>query len=229
MKKIGDAIGDLDRWIWPVSKFSLRNWSSSFCSIRANGQTLQLEAFSPAIRSTVWSHFLDSGRASKDSLEKTLSNSYLGGAEASELRLNASAKHWETLEVAAGTRPITKMRSPGSIGSSASLGSSSSDSVWSSGTGLSETALAFWAILSSWALSLHPEQQQGGHLDILTSPVTQSISGLCFHSQECPRMSFCFPKLVTANNVCSEWFQYLKMKSTTSVIEPASFRVPSKL
>ena len=88
---------------------------------------------------------------------------------------------------------------------------------------------AFQAILSSQASSLHPEQQQGGHLDILTSPVTQWISGLCFCSQECPRMSFCLPKPMTANTVCSKWFQYLKMRSTTSVMEPASFGVPSTL
>jgi len=107
MKKTRDAIGDLDRWIQPVSKLSLRNWSSSFCSIRANGWTLQLEAFSPGISSTAWSHFLDPGRASKDSLEKTLSNSFrysgmdhLEGAEAWsyvwKLQLSAE-KHWKWL------------------------------------------------------------------------------------------------------------------------------------
>ena len=84
---------------------------------------------------------------------------------------------------------------------------------------------AFRAILSTRALSLHLEQHWGGHLDILTSPVTQSISRLCFHSQECPRMSFCLPRPVTANSVHSKWFRYLKMRSTTSVMEPASFRV----
>jgi len=51
------------------------------------------------------------------------------GMEALELRLNAMAKCWETLEVAwisagAGTRPIVKIQSPDSISSSASLGSS---------------------------------------------------------------------------------------------------------
>ena len=35
--------------------------------------------------------------------------------------------------------------------------------------------------------------------------------------------------LVMANRVLSEWFQYWRMRSTTSVMEPASFGVPSTL
>src|SRR6201996_3096665 len=109
-----------------------------------------------------------------------------------------------------GRRPVAKTRSPKSIESSSST-SSSSQSSTSRGTGPVETASirrtsAFLCNLSCRASSRHSEQQQGGHRDILTSPVLQSISGLCFHSQECPKMSFCLPSVVTANNVLSECF-----------------------
>ena len=65
---------------------------------------------------------------------------------------------------------------------------------------------AFWVIHCWWTSSLHSGQHSGGHLDILTSPVIQSISGLCFQSQECPKINFCLPKLETAKVVLSEWF-----------------------
>src|SRR5277367_1525506 len=89
--------------------------------------------------------------------------------------------------------------------------SGSSESWWNSGAGPLEQvsflrSLALRVIRSCLTSSLHPEQQRGGHRDILTSPVAQSISGLCLRSQECPKISFCLPRLVTAKVVRSEWF-----------------------
>jgi hypothetical protein len=40
--------------------------------------------------------------------------------------------------------------------------------------------------------------------EVLTSWVTQLISGLCFQSQACPKISFCFPKPQTAKVVLSK-------------------------
>ena len=88
---------------------------------------------------------------------------------------------------------------------------------------------ALWIILSCLASSQQPVQQQGRHLDILASPVTQFTLGLCLHSQECPIMSLSFPRLVTANSVLSKWPLYHRIKSTTSVMEPASLRILSML
>src|SRR6266567_4578643 len=97
MKKTGEAIGDLDRWIQPDSRFSLRKASSSFCSEVASGYTLQLFGDASAMSLIAWSQGLDSGRSSKDSLEKTewklrrcggMCFSWSGG---SEFRLKASA------------------------------------------------------------------------------------------------------------------------------------------
>jgi hypothetical protein len=42
-------------------------------------------------------------------------------------------------------------------------------------------------------------------------------------------MRVCAPREVTAKRARSEWFLYLKIRSTTSVMEPASFKVPSTL
>jgi hypothetical protein len=51
MKKTGEAIGDLDGRICPVSKFSLRKASNSFCSEGESGYTLQPDGFSPGTSS----------------------------------------------------------------------------------------------------------------------------------------------------------------------------------
>src|SRR6266699_6470364 len=97
MKKTGEAIGDLDGRIRPDSRFSLRKVSSSFCSEAASRYTLQLLGDASAISLMVWSQGLDSGRSSKDSLEKTewklrrcggMCFSWSGG---SEFHLKASA------------------------------------------------------------------------------------------------------------------------------------------
>ena len=42
-------------------------------------------------------------------------------------------------------------------------------------------------------------------------------------------ITFWLPKPVTVKKARSEWFQYFKASSTTSVMEPASFRVLSML
>ena len=132
-----------------------------------------------------------------------------------------------------GNRPVARMRSPSSTERGphsewGSLISMSSAVSWSiSGREPTEQisiflASVFRAILSLQSSSLHPEQQCRGHLDILTSPMAQSISGLCLQSQECPSIIFCLPRLVTAKVVRSECFLWRSMRLTTSVIEPAS-------
>ena len=138
-----------------------------------------------------------------------------------------------------GSSPVEKIRSPSSYSGpsmSVPMGSRLSLSISSTifGTGPSEQLLTvfsavFQTFRSFLPSSQHPVQQRGGQWDILTSPVTQSISGLCFHNQECPRMSFCVPRPVTANRVFSEWVLKWRISSTTSVMEPASFGVPTML
>ena len=162
------------------------------------------------------------------------------------LTWNASANLCEIVNEARisidghGNRPVARMRSPSSMerglhsewGSSISMLSAV---LWSiSGREPTEQisiflASVFRAILSSQSSSLHPEQQRGGHLDILTSPMAQSISGLCLWSQECPSIIFCLPRLVTAKVVRSKCFLWRSMRLTTSVIEPASLGDPSTL
>src|SRR5271156_5201221 len=118
MKKIREAIGDFEGWIRPVSKFSFRNTSNSFCSAGD-----KLVGFDPGINSMAWSHSLGCGRTSKDSLENTEVNSwrYSGiRAEASELVQKASASRCEMEEVALmsiegeGNRPVARIQSPSS-------------------------------------------------------------------------------------------------------------------
>src|SRR6266699_5733076 len=104
MKKTGEAIGDLDGRIRPDSRFSLRKASSSFCSEAASRYTLQLFGDALATSSIVWSQGLDSGRLSKDSLEKTEWKSCRCGrmcfscSIGSEFHLKASASCWEIVE-----------------------------------------------------------------------------------------------------------------------------------
>src|SRR6266699_165310 len=129
MKKTGEAIGDLDGRIWPDSRFSLRKASSSFCSEAASGYTLQLLGDTSAISSMAWSQGLDSGRSSKDSLEKAEWKSRRCGgmcfpwSGGSEFRLKASANRWEIVEdtriySGSGKRLVTQIRSPSSSSSS---------------------------------------------------------------------------------------------------------------
>ena len=199
----------------------------------------------------MWSHSLGSGRMSKVFLENTDVNSskYSGikGDSALELALKASASRWEMVEDALisaeegrGNRPVAKMWSLSSRDSGGTFELSWSEELeelklWSiSGMGPAVQMFfcwlsAFWATRCWQTLSLHPGQHQGGHLDILTSPVIQLISGLCFRSQEYPKINFCLPKPETAKVVLSEWFLQQRIKLTTSVIEPALLRVPSTL
>ena len=76
-----------------------------------------------------------------------------------------------------------------------------------------ERAWIFRSLLSSRISSLQPEQR-----DILTSLVTQLMSGLCFRNQVWPIITFCLPKLVTAKNTRSAWFWYRRFSSTTVVV-----------
>ena len=121
-----------------------------------------------------------------------------------ELVWKASASLCEMVEEALismegwGSSPVASIRSPSStemVSSSGSVSSESSESWLITGMGPVEQtsillASAFLIILSWQSLSQHPEQQRGGHLDILTSPLTQSISGLWFRSHECPSKIF---------------------------------------
>ena len=142
------------------------------------------------------------------------------------------------ISTAGGSRPIAKIQSLSlsctNSGQSAYSKFSSSESARSSSVGPVEQ-VSFHQILVSQTIcscltsSWNPVQQHGGHLDILTSLVTQLTSGLCLCSEECPRISFSFPRLVIANNVLSECPSYHRMRLTTLVMEPDLFRVPSML
>ena len=127
---------------------------------------------------------------------------------------------------------MVNIRSPSSI--SASVSSSSSSSRSRSGISPSEQsairqAWIFHSFLSSRISSLQPEQHLLKQQDILTSPVTRLMSGLCFCNQVWPIIMFCLPRLVTAKNTRSAWFQYCRFSSTTSVTDPASLGVLSTL
>ena len=127
-----------------------------------------------------WSHGLGSGRTLKDSLEKTLLNSWrwsgipsagvrdaVVGWAASLFHLNASASLWEMVKVAwASSRilcsVVMKMRSPSSNSEVASS-SSSSSGTRAGGPPLEqqETRLAsvFCVFCSARISSQQPEQQ----------------------------------------------------------------------
>ena len=138
----------------------------------------------------------------------------------------ASARHCKMMELAlisaaGGSRLIAKIQSMSlsstNSGQSASSESSSLESERSSGIGPVEQVSfcqisALQIICSCLTSSLHPVHQHGGHLDILSSLVTQLTSRLCLHSQEYLRISFSFPRLVTANNILSECPLYCRMK-----------------
>ena len=175
---------------------------------------MQPDCFSPGTSSKAWSHGLGSGKASKDSLEKTLLNSRrwsgipstsaecsAGGRAALEFRLNASASLWEMvedqLEVARTSsgvlcRVVTKIRSPSSNSGGVSSSSSSSTRVGSLPSEQREMCQAFslCSFRSVRILSRQPEQQLPEQQDIFTSPVLQSMSGLCFCNQEWPMITF---------------------------------------
>lgn len=145
----------------------------------------------------------------------SLRYSGIGGALASELALKASASLCEIVDEAltftSEGRVVARRRSPSSMRGVSELSPSGSES-WSilgEGPIVQVSFLlisAFLAERSCWTSSRQPSQHQGGHLDILTSPVAQSISGLCFRNQVCPRIIFCFPRFETAKRVLSEWF-----------------------
>ena len=112
--------------------------------------------------------------------------------------------------------------------------SSSSSSQTRSGTSPLEQSAIQWAwifcsLLSSWISSLQPEQHLPEQWNILTSPVTQLMLGLCFCNQVWPIITFCLPRLVTVKNTRSAWFRYRRFSSTMSVMDPASLGVPSTL
>ena len=68
-----NAIGDLDRQILPVQRFSSRKASSSTCSFGES--RLQLVGLDPGSNSITWSHGFQGVRVSNISLEKTSLNS----------------------------------------------------------------------------------------------------------------------------------------------------------
>ena len=94
-------------------------------------------------------------------------------------------------------RLVARMQSPSSMhgdsgGASETSSSEESESWLISGMVLAVQMSflqlsAFCAACSWWASSLHPGQLQGGHLDILTSWVTQSISEYASKAKNAPR------------------------------------------
>ena len=69
----------------------------------------------------------------------------------------------------------------------------------------------------------------GGQWEKVTFWLAQSTLGLWCVSQECPMITDCCPKLVTASLVHSSWDPMCRRASTSSVMKPFSFRVPSTL
>src|SRR5258708_37470368 len=62
MKNTGAPIGDFNGWICPFTKFSLRNSSSSFCSVGERGNVLPLGSLALGWSSMAWFHALQGGR-----------------------------------------------------------------------------------------------------------------------------------------------------------------------
>ena len=71
MKKKGTVHGDLEDQIHPDFRCSLRNLSSSSCSLTFSGYTLQSFSIAFSINSMAWSHFDWSGSFPKMALLKT--------------------------------------------------------------------------------------------------------------------------------------------------------------
>ena len=67
----------------------------------------------------------------------------------------------------------------------------------------------------------------GGYLDILISPMTQLIFGLCHNNQLCPRMMSLLSILSTIMCIHSEWSPYLTRSLHSDVIIPCLFCVLS--
>src|SRR5215472_12117659 len=88
---------------------------------------------------------------------------------------------------------------------------------------------ALLSLRSVFSCSLHKEQHLSKQRLIFTSPDCQSTSGLCFCNHGKPSSKSCFPSDVTAKEVHSEWDWWQRTISSTSVIDPASFAVPSTL
>src|SRR5258708_13884437 len=72
MKNTGALIGDFDRWIHLFTKFSLRNSSSSFCSVGERGNVLPLGSLALGWSSMAWSHALQGGGGQRPLLRRHL-------------------------------------------------------------------------------------------------------------------------------------------------------------
>ena len=111
--------------------------------------------------------------------------------------LNASASLWEMVEVAQTSsgvlcRVVMKIWLPSS--NSEGVSSSSSSSTRAGGPPSEQQEMCWASSLCSFRSvrisSRQPEQQLLDQRDIFTSPVTQSMSGLCFCNQEWPMITF---------------------------------------
>src|SRR5258708_8891802 len=71
--------------------------------------------------------------------------------------------------------------------------------------------------------------QLGGHHVIETFWVAQSTSGLWRVSQECPMITICCPRFVTARWALSEGWPKQRVMWTSSMTDPFSFPEPSML
>src|SRR5882724_51123 len=230
MKKTGDAIGDFDRRIRWLLRFSSRNSSSCFCSTGASGYTLVLKFRALGTRSMAWSHCFQSGNLSKDSLAKTSRNSWYGldtmsSKHVDEVPPVASASFWEMVWVAlisSDQAPTNRMRSwspssslSGSGHANPGEGSASMRVDSDSGTSSMCTCRWRWVFgcfrvisadmrfsqsISSVAFGLHDI----GHLVIEISPMHQSTLGLCSMSHVCPRIIVVWPIPIMWNVTCSE-------------------------
>ena len=71
--------------------------------------------------------------------------------------------------------------------------------------------------------------QEEGQRSKVIVPAGQSIEGLCFLSQSCPRKTSPLPRFVTPKSILSEWSPTLTSKDTNPVIDPSRFGDPSAL
>ena len=189
------------------------------------------------------------------SLEKTSSNSYRYSrifTSAFSCFRDASARRCEVVAVAqrcslgwrftysrcsppsrvsSGPRETTSESGPSESEPSESEPSNSSSE--SSRWGPEQQTWTWWSTLCCschcFHMSILHVWHLSGHRLITTFRVCQSISGLCSWSQVNPRMTSCFLRLVTVNNMRSVCPLYQRIVSTISVIDPASLQVPSTL
>ena len=188
------------RWFW-------MNCWTSFLSFLESRYTHALLALNSFLRSMTWSHIFLVGILSDSIFPNTFS--YLWNF----CGTIASTFQW--------SNSISSSLSQSSFSSAAHLILSIS-SLWTS-------FFPFLFFLISRPISFLPIYRPhiGGHLVILTSPFSQSISGLCVCNQGIPNITSVFPRSHTSILTLSTCPLKYRFTSTSCVIDPPLFPVPS--